>query len=297
MGGVRELVYLWRMLYPIRVAKVLCPRVVLLGVSIGDFRSPGSRKLAKAVLRHGVEIYVREPWSLNKGRDELDISPGSLRMVPDLAFLTQARECQVHTDAVARGDGFTVGVTVRHHDFARGGAAAGRAKYILAMGDALRQLIDDGQAAEVIFVPQVDEDAPLAREIAGRIERPDYVNVVETRLDLDGLLSMYQSLDVLLGARLHSVILAAVVGVPAVHIVYEPSKSQGTLALLGMGAFGVLYEDVTARQLVRLIRRILDNQYEISNALTERVGQLRADVNRAVSDVLCREPVPADDCS
>jgi polysaccharide pyruvyl transferase WcaK-like protein len=292
MGGIRELVYLWRMLYPIRVAKMLSPRVVLLGVSIGEFRSPGSSKLARAVLGRGVELYVREQWSLDRAREELHLPVSSVRMVPDLAFLTRSRATGAPASAPPESDGATIGVTVRHHGFAAGGAAAARARYVGGTAEALRQLIDRGDAAKVVFVPQVDEDASLAREIAGLVDRPEQVDLVEVRLDLDALLAIYESLDVLLGARLHSVILAAVVGVPSVHVVYEPSKSQGTLALLGMEEFGILYEDVTAEQLVRLIRRILDGRPELSTALTERVGELRSDVNRAVEDVLCREAVP-----
>lgn len=292
MGGIRELVYLWRMLYPIRVAKMLSPRVVLLGVSIGEFRSRGSSKLARTVLGRGVELYVREQWSLDRAREELDLPAGSVRMVPDLAFLTRSRATGAPASAAAEGDGATIGVTVRHHSFAPGGTAAARARYVSATAEALRRLIDGGHAAKVVFVPQVDEDASLAREIAGVVDRPERVNLVEARLDLDALLAIYESLDVLLGARLHSVILASVVGVPSVHVVYEPSKSLGTLALLGMGEFGILYEDVTAERLVQLTRRLLDDRPELSAALTKRVGELRSDVNRTVEDVLRREAVP-----
>jgi polysaccharide pyruvyl transferase WcaK-like protein len=292
MGGIRELVYLWRMLYPIRVAKMLSPRVVLLGVSIGEFRSPGSSKLARAVLGRGVELYVREQWSFDRAREDLHLPAGSVRMVPDLAFLTRSRASGARASAVPEGDGATIGVTVRHHSFAPGGVAAARAKYVSGTAEALRGLIDGGHAAKVVFVPQVDEDASLAREIAGLVDRPEQVDLVEVRLDLDALLAIYESLDVLLGARLHSVILAAVVGVPSVHVVYEPSKSQGTLALMGMEEFGIRYEDVTAEQLVRLMRRLIDDRHELSAALLETVGELRSDVNRAVEDVLNREPVP-----
>jgi polysaccharide pyruvyl transferase WcaK-like protein len=300
MGGLRELVYLWRMLYPIRMAKLLTPRVVLLGVSIGEFRSRGSRHLAKAVLGGGVELYVRENRSLKTARDELRISPSSVRTIPDLAFLTKPPPVTTGASGTQHGSGVKIGVTVRHHSFPRGCGEVARARYISETASALRQFIDEGGASEVAFIPQVDEDAPLAREVATRLDRPSHVRVVEARLDLNGLLAMYQSLDVLIGARLHSVILAAVVGVPAVHVVYEPSKSEGTLALLHMEEFGIAYEDLTAAHLRTLVRRILDSDGEVGATLIERVAELRSDVHRAMRDLLGLElqstaPRPARD--
>jgi len=289
MGGVRELLYLWRMLYPIRVAKMLGPRVVLLGISIGEFRSFGSRRLAQAVLGRGVELYVREQWSLDSARKQLHVPDGSVRMIPDLAFLTPFQGLKVTTDTATVEGGVTISVTVRLHSFAKGGVAQARDRYVSATADALRRLLDDGDAAKVLFVPQVDEDAPLAREIAARIKRPKAVDVVEMQPDLDALLAMYASSDVLLGARLHSVILAAVVGVPAVHVVNEPSKSCGTLELLDMAEFGILYEDVTADKLVQLIRHIIDHRAQIGGALAERVDGLRAEAKRVVADVLSHD--------
>jgi polysaccharide pyruvyl transferase WcaK-like protein len=286
MGGARELVYLWRMLYPIRVAKIVSPRVVLLGVSLGELRSPGSRRLAKAVLRRGVELYVRERCSVNLACEQLGLPPDKVRIVPDLAFLTAAGVSSNEGRRAGAISDVTLGVTVRFHSFASGGAQEARERYVCAMADALRRLLDAGDAAEVVFVPQVDEDASLAREVGLRIGRPKQVDVVETRPDFDTLLTMYKNVDVLLGARLHSVILAAVVGVPAVHIVYEPSKSCGTLELLGMSEFGILYEDVTSERLVSLTRRIIEHRVEVSGALTARVAELRADVREAVAEML-----------
>lgn len=285
LGGLREFLYLWRMLYPLRVAKRFNVRIVLLGVSIGEFESAGSLCLARTVLRDGVEIYVRERRSLTKAREQLEVAQDNVRVIPDIAFLTP-RPAGPSSRSPSPHRRVTLGVTVRADHALRRHFTEPPANYVTVMSHALRRLIDLNPQIRLVFIPQVDDDAPVAQEVASKIARPSHVKLIDKQLDLDSLLDIYQGLDVLLGSRLHSVILAAVVGVPAVHVVYEPSKSYGTLELLEMADFGIDYHDIDADRVVTLIQRVLTNQADLSRALTARVNMLQRDVRRAVAQAL-----------
>ena len=279
LGGMREIVYLWRMLYPIRVGKRFGPPVVLLGVSVGEFRSRGARRLARAVLRRGVMLYVREARSMEIVRRELRLPPQSVKLIPDLAFLIGPTETETDRTAPAP----RIGVTVRAHSHPQGDREAALRNYVQSLGMTLRTMLDGDENLTVVFIPQVTEDRVLAREIAAYVSRPARVEVLDNDVDLEALLRIYGTLELLIAARLHSVILAAAVGVPAVHVVYEPSKSYGTLDLLGMTEFGISYEDVSSDRLTALISEARQRRGELHELIVDRVQALRAQVKQVIA--------------
>jgi len=279
-GGMRELLFLWRMLYPLRVAKRLGSRPVLLGVSVGEFRSKGSRWLARRVLRDGVVMYVREPRSIEVACRELKRRREHTPIIPDLAFLLEPNVGKQHPDEWRERR--QIGVTVRAHTHPRCDREAGLRNYVESLSQALRTILDRDHDLYVKFIPQVSEDEALAREVAARVSRSDRVEVLGGEVDIDALLAMYGSLEILVGSRLHSVILAALVGVPAVHVIYEPSKSYGTLDLLGMTEFGISYEDLDSERLTVAIERLRRERTETHSRITQRVDELRSEVRATV---------------
>ncbi|HEY2141338.1 MAG TPA: polysaccharide pyruvyl transferase family protein [Solirubrobacteraceae bacterium] len=284
-GGWRELVFLWRMLYPIRVARTLGHEVKMLGVSIGELESPGARWLARMVLRKGIHLWVRERISLKKARDELHVAPGNVRLMPDVAFATAVRSSMT-TDIRASDGGLRIGVTVRLHQFAKCGLREGRKRYVLALSEALRYFLEQDESTTVVFIPQVSDDLPIAREVAERIGIHSRIEFIEGDLNLEDLLATYSSLDVLVGARLHSVILAATVGVPSVHVIYEGSKSYGTLELLEMTEYGIAYEEIDASDLVLLLERTLAMRSKLSVDLLARVDAMRTQIEESIEYAL-----------
>lgn len=278
-GGLRELAYLWRMLYPIRVAKRMGLTTVLLGVSVGEFRSKGSRWLAKAVLKSGVILYLREPRSVKVAQNDLKLDPTRIKLIPDIAFISEPKKAEI----IAAGPEVRVGVTVRKHRHPHCEPEAALRNYIQVLGDTFRQMLDVEQNLTVYFIPQVYEDFILASEIATYIERPERAKVLDNGADLDTLLKIYSTLDLLIGSRLHSVILAAVSGVPAIHIIYEPAKSFGTLDLLGMTQYGVRYEDLASDELMFMIAAMRMQSHELQLHIAHRVQRLSAEIRHTVA--------------
>ena len=140
--------------------------------------------------------------------------------------------------------------------------------------------------ARVIFIPQVLEDIPLARDIAAALQCPDRVEAIDADMSLEELLALYAQLDVLIGTRLHSIILAAVAGIPFVHIVVERSKSNGTLEMLGMESAGVPYDGIIGGDLMRAVQHALANRDEISGRLRVRVEEHRCTLRQILTTCL-----------
>jgi colanic acid/amylovoran biosynthesis protein len=298
LGGLGEVIYLWRMLYPLRAAHAYRRKTVLLGVSFGERYSILTKVMIRTALRSRVQIYVREPLSLEFAQSELGIHGEDLKLIPDLAFLTvnetSDRHAGTSTGAGVRperqaGDDLRIGVTVRYSRFPDASPALALERYKQALERVLGDLLQAHPRARVIFIPQVLEDIPLARDIAGALECPDRVEAIDADLSLDELLALYAQLDVLIGTRLHSIILAAVTGIPFVHIVVERSKSYGTLEMLSMEGAGVPYDGITDSALMGAAQHAIANRDEISERLRVRVEEHRSTLKEILANYL--EPI------
>jgi polysaccharide pyruvyl transferase WcaK-like protein len=284
LGGFGEVIYLWRMLYPLRIAHAYRRKTVLFGVSFGERYSILTKAMIRTALRSRAQIYVREPLSLAFAQSELGIDGAHLHLIPDVAFLTVNE-----TLKRPAGDDLRIGVTVRFSRFPDASPALALERYKQALQCVLGDLLQAHPRARIIFIPQVLEDIPLARDIAAGLECPDRVEAIDANLSLDELLALYAQLDVLIGTRLHSIILAAVTGIPFVHIVVERSKSYGTLEMLGMEGAGVPYDGITDSALMRAAEHAIANRDEISERLRVRVEEHRSTLKQILVNYL--EPI------
>lgn len=281
LGGLGEVIYLWRMLYPLRIAHAYRRKTVLLGVSFGERYSLLTKAMLRTALRSRVQIYAREPLSLAFARSELGIVEEDLQLIPDLAFLI-AEEIPERP----AGDELRIGVTVRRSRFPDASPSLALEGYKQALERVLGDILQADARARVIFIPQVLEDIPLARDIAAALECPDRVEAIDADMSLDELLALYAGLDVLIGTRLHSIILAAVTGISFVHVVVERSKSNGTLEMLGMENAGVPYDGITGSDLMRAVQYALANRDEISERLRVRVEEHRRTLKQILTTCL-----------
>ncbi|HEY2282715.1 MAG TPA: polysaccharide pyruvyl transferase family protein [Solirubrobacteraceae bacterium] len=284
LGGLGEVIYLWRMLYPLRIAHAYRRKTVLLGVSFGERYSLLTKAMLRTALRSRVQIYAREPLSLAFARSELGIVEEDLQLIPDLAFLTAEEISERPAD-----DQLRIGVTVRCSRFTDASPALALERYKQTLEHVLGDILRADPRARVIFIPQVLEDIPLARDIAAALGCHDRVEAFDADLSLEELLALYAGLDVLVGTRLHSIVLAAVTGIPFVHIVVERSKSNGTLEMLGMESAGVPYDGITDGDLMRAVQHALANRDEISGRLRVRVDEHRRALKRVLTTSL--EPI------
>lgn len=284
LGGLGEVIYLWRMLYPLRIAHAYGHKTVLLGVSFGERYSLLTKAMIRTALRSRVRIFAREPLSLAFARSELGVADEDLQLIPDVAFLITGV-----TPVRPAGDELMIGVTVRYSRFTDAPPALALERYKQALERVLGDVLQADPRARVIFIPQVLEDIPLARDIAAALGCPDRVEAIDADLSLDELLALYAGLDFLIGTRLHSIILAAVTGIPFVHVVVERSKSNGTLEMLGMESAGVPYEEITDSDLMRAVQHALANRDEISERLRVRVEEHRRTLKQILTT--CLEPI------
>lgn len=85
----------------------------------------------------------------------------------------------------------------------------------------------------------------------------------------------YNSLDILLGMRMHSNILAASQGVPFVAISYE-HKTEGIAKQIKMEKYCIRYERVNNNKLFEMLMKAYKNRRRLNSQLTGTIGLIRS---------------------
>jgi len=236
--------------------------LVVYANGIGPLRARAARRLTAGILARARLITVRDEQSLQE-LQAMGVQ-GILSADPALALEPPGPERgrAVLRELGGGGDGPLILVAPRH--FPRSGrtfaALAGAADYLVRMS-----------RARVLFVPmQLPEDGQAASAIRERMREPA-MELRETLSPAD-LLSLTGQAQVLLGVRLHALIFASVMGVPAVGIAYDP-KISGFTAAVGLPSLAP--GDLRAEDVLIEVDRMLREGPAIRHELVARVRTLR----------------------
>lgn len=283
-GGLRALLYLWRILHPIFVAHKLGRPVVMLGQSVGPLVDERGRNMTKRALRLCRKLIVREQKSEALLCD-LDLGSTVVR-APDFAFLIEPSRPERFGEVVDRlAQGKWIGVTVVNWTFPESpDPHARREAYLDALFETTVSVARTHGVGIALF-PQVtvqhhgESDLDLLNRLAQRLEAVD-VPYLLVRDDLapEELSFLYGMCRVLLGTRLHSCILAACAACPVVAIRYQGFKTEGVMAELGLENKVFDISNVQAAELVPAIEESLARRDEISAAIATRVELFRGEL-------------------
>lgn len=279
-------VNLFRVLLPVLFAERSHRPVLFLGHSLGPFPDAPSRRLVSLVLRRADRVVVREPAS-GELATALGVDPTRLSVTPDIAFALDPRPGPGVDALLARHEletGRFWVVTVRQIY-----QTTQRAERTQRFLDEMARFVDETLASGdtdkiVLFAHTIgpvanEDDRPIAHRLKALLP-DDRVVVVDDDLDAGEIAAFYGHAALLVGTRLHSVILALVAGTPAVAIAYFGPKAQGTMRLVGRESLCVDIDGVTSRSLRELIARESPTTDRADTA--RRVRELRKDVERTL---------------
>lgn len=210
----------------LRLAQFLRRKTMVFAQGIGPLQSRRNIALTVSCFRRADAITVRDEasaqWLRQRGFDDCAFvaaaDPALL-----LAPCPQERAADILTRHGVPGDGACVGICVRPWP-----TAAQFSSTVAALADGLSEDL----AAHVVLVPfHPQADVPLCQQIAAQMRRP--AAVLPGPLSPRDALGVIAQLDLLVGMRLHSLIFAAVAGVPLLGISYDP-KVDAFLDSLGL---------------------------------------------------------------
>ncbi len=279
-------------LQPLERANAARRRTLVLGISVGKIWRDTTQTRIQNTLNHVNLIAVRDQASREKLMALGVTNP--IYVMSDLAletvsFLPQSPQTPHHP---------TIGISIR--------AVAGRSAnqtnqtFYQRLASIIDQLIEDHNANIWLlpfqaypddfrrqYSPPVDDEVAIA-QVSQLSCYPERLKQYKRFSNLEELITCLSNLDLMVGTRLHSIILAAGLGIPVIAIEYAP-KIRGFMAEIQQLDYCLALDSLTPQQSVALIAKILNNWLAIRQQLCQAVESYRArmdEIDLALQTVL-----------
>jgi polysaccharide pyruvyl transferase CsaB len=248
-----------------QLARLLGTPYVVYAQGLGPTRYAPNRALAAMALRGAAYVSLRDEASIALAR-RLGV-PRRIELVSDPALAL---------DPPSGGTGRHVAIAVR--------TWGGRRTYLTELREALADLSRDMPIVAVPMQDEVDREPSLAV-----IQGISSADVLPADATFGERLAAIGSAKVVIGMRLHALILAAGAGVPALAVSYDP-KVDAFAARAGQPIVGTVREAMDPRQVAAAARMIVAAD---RGPYLERVQAMRAtlhNASRATLDAFARAP-------
>ncbi|UOF91444.1 polysaccharide pyruvyl transferase CsaB [Fodinisporobacter ferrooxydans] len=274
----------------VALAKFLGKPVVFYAQGIGPVNKPLSKRLIKSIVNRVDLITVRD----DKSHDDLQ-SFGVIRppvhvtadpalAIEPLLFQPETGQAIFHEFHISPTEDRSrqvIGIAIRKWNAA--------VPYIDILAKAADRLVQQGY--QVVFVPmQFPRDVEISREIADHMVQPSVV--LDRQFSFREIASIIANLDIMVGMRLHSLILAAICNIPFVPISYDP-KIDRFIHRMGMGKaihVNQLDEETLVAQILACQTQFRENQPHLQHALQELRKEAEKSGELAVHFLKSAEP-------
>jgi len=126
--------------------------------------------------------------------------------------------------------------------------------------------LEEKYNAKSVFIPlHFPSDLSVAEDIASKMKHTPFI--LKNRYDIDKTLGIIKRMDLILGMRLHALIYAVSLSVPAIGLIYDP-KVQGFLEYVKQPSGGNV-ADLKLDKLKKLIDEIWSKKNEIKKQLDD----------------------------
>lgn len=133
-----------------------------------------------------------------------------------------------------------------------------------------------------MFIPNhtvsLDDDRLMDNKIRQKMENGDKVIWVEEQLLPDEYSALVSECQLLLGTRVHSIIIAALNSVPFIGVTYDP-KLLGIGERLGLAQHILRIEELTTEGLIKTIEEVWERQQEIRTFLSLKVIDMQTSID------------------
>ncbi|MBU1626155.1 polysaccharide pyruvyl transferase family protein, partial [bacterium] len=131
--------------------------------------------------------------------------------------------------------------------------------------------------AQILFIPMYkgpgQEDDRICRDIANRMTKNGEIFHLPKDLTAKDVHSVISQLSLVIGVRMHALILASSCGIPFIGINYA-SKGESFCRMMGMEDFGVNAEDFNPLWLNSKIKECLENKIILKNTILKSRDKL-----------------------
>ena len=268
----------------IALALLLGKKVCIYSQGIGPINGRFNRWLTAFLLKRTHSIAVRDAGSAEL-LTTIGVPPEYITVTADpVLWLTEAdpkRGAEILS---------SIGVTRQEGRLLVGWALkAGPPEFLNQVERSIRHLRAHYNIDSVLIPFHYEQDAPVIRALSERLGAEAYY--LTDKLLIDEMLSLTGNLDILIGVRLHSLIYAAVSGVPSLGISYDP-KIDAFLSSISRKAMSDV-QSFSLEKLLPALEEVTEQREEILRETDARVADLRQrlDANDRLLETL-KKPAP-----
>ncbi len=270
------------------LAALLGKKVIIFGQGIGPVTGQINRRLLKWSTSKASLILVRDEDSKNLLvalglKKEINVMPDTVFALHNFYNIKPQEQKESDNKSIQKRVPASVG-------FAPAGSGKG---YLQEMAAALAEMVKIWHCQVVLLAcfPSQDEQACLEVQRILVEERGidlGKISLIKDLLPPPKALQIFEQLDLLLGVRLHSLILATITQTPFLAISYNP-KIDAFLKTIAQQPAGKM-DDFNKEALVLKTQELWQNRKEVSRHLGEQAREFSSQVEMAVQVMLAPEP-------
>lgn len=275
-GGLLQSLNLLMQLFMIAFAKTWGGKIIVMPMSFGPFAYKWQERLASHVLKDVSNVFIRENISFDSLKS---YNLQNIILSNDLAFLLPIQNKNEKNKNLILG--FTVRKWLQENK---------QKKFENQISQAL---INVARLKNVSIQPIIQVDAPefgdsdigSTNKIINNLKN-EGISVLESIKieNLDQAFAVYGSLDLLVGMRMHSNILASLIGVPFFAISYE-YKTEGICKSLG-NKFYLTVEDILLGKLSDRVLEFFTDRDALAKSNSEAIVRIRQELSKQLLAVL-----------
>jgi polysaccharide pyruvyl transferase CsaB len=166
------------------------------------------------------------------------------------------------------------------------------ANFIRCLGEACDFLIERHKA-EVDFFPfrtmPYDDDRLVAEKVASSMKRKDSIRIHSRAPDPDEFMAAARQSSLIIGMRLHSLIMGAAAGIPVIGLEYMP-KVRAFMDSIKQGPYCLDLRKITVDRLIGSIRETFDTYAQRSEVIVHEMERLKKAAKKNVDDLMTLVP-------
>lgn len=281
--------FLITLIFLVPFANWLKKPVVCFCVGVGPLNTYWGKRFAKLVGNRCRRIFVREKDSFGLMR-KIGVSK-PMDVFADIAFrntpCSQERAAEIMREQAINKDRGLIGINVTAYGGTwlkgkEGKLNRQRLKEGLSM--TIERLINELNIEVILLTTQI-MDIPFAEEILAQVKYKDSVKLVSNKnYSNHELMGLMGQMDLFVGMRLHSLILAAAMEIPIVGLVYAP-KVMSLMELIGQKDYAIKLSRVNPDELYQLIREAWGRRQEMKSRLQLETENLKAKAHQATVEL------------
>lgn len=276
--------YLSTLAILIPIAKKKGKKLILYNVSLGPVNTKIGKKLLKSILEQSEHIILRDVDSLDIVKS-LGVDHQHIHLSADSA-LNSKPASKEKVNEIMEKEGFKknqnlIGLNINSYidAFIRGDKEKfSRVEFINIIAEVSDRLIKELEV-EIVFIVTQHMDVKITEEVIKIIKNQKDVKMITNRkYTHNEIMGFMGELDILVGMRTHSTILASAMGVPVVGIISYP-KSKSFMKEIEQEDKTIELTNFTTENLFLLVKSTWHQRKQIKEQLQPKIEQLKEAAN------------------